>query len=318
MHWDVNELKEKYNILHSLYQRVNKPLIKKEIWNDMYTLNTMIVLYDKGFDKKIDPIYSPAEDKQCRDYLLDKYDEIIKALNEYYQIRMKNRRPENVVIEDYDSLIKDFLNNYQPEIMPVYNNLVENNHLELNTKKDFEPSYNGLCLYNSTFNEYYVFARYNGKILSSLYLPHELGHAYQANQVEIVRDFDEKRSSWFVEVYSTYLEQLFFHYLKEKGYNKQAYYLEKGFWTHFINDVEYQMMLILNTDLFLNSHCFTYIISKLVSTIAYNDFLKHNNHKMINEFNNIFLNGSDYDIVNEYKLSRILHAGYDSLDRLIK
>lgn len=316
MHWDKKEIYEKYNYIQNLYNKEKKPLLKKDIYNDLCTLNAMKSLYDSApfeiDEKQINDNY-----KHVNTPLLEKHiSEIVIALNEY-SIRIPNKKPRNVTILDYNSLLMEFFKEYHPKLIDIYNNLKQNNKIEINTNKKFEHNQCGECLLLSILNDLFVYCRYNGKILTSHYLPHELGHVYQAYCFDNIKEVADKRHSLFVEVYSTYVELLFINFLNKKGYHDQSKYLEKNYWYVFNVMIEQHFMFILNKDLFLNNINFQYIMSMLLSNIFYEDYLENNNHNSINDFNDIFINGNDKDIINEYTLKRILKSGKNAYERIL-
>ena len=151
----------------------------------------------------------------------------------------------------------------------------------------------------------------------SHFLPHELGHAYQALTFPSIEDIVSKNMSFFIEVYSTYMEMLFIKYLKDIGYNDQAEYMEKRFWKHYIKMSEYQIMFFFNQEAFMNADSLDILLSTGLSNIFYEDYLKTNSHKMLNEFNDLFKSNNDQRIIKEYSLKKILDSPQKAIKRVI-
>ena len=315
MHWDINELNMKYNQLLKLYNKENKPLIKSVIHDDMCTINIMRSLYYPGIDLCDEYINNPKRDIPYE--IRKNFSDLVLTFSEYAQLQIPNKPKENVLIEDYNKLLLDFLNNYYPVITDLYKKLVLEKRIELNNKKSFAIEYNGQCIYNVTLNEFFLYSRYNNKMFSSHFLPHELGHAYQALTFPSIEDIVNKNMSFFIEVYSTYIEMLFIKYLKDIGYNDQAEYMEKRFWKHYIKMSEYQIMFFFNQEAFMNADSLDILLSTGLSNIFYEDYLKTNSHKMLNEFNDLFKNNNDQRIIKEYSLKKILDSPQKAIKRVI-
>ncbi len=318
MHWNKDEIYKNYDYLQKLYNQANKPLIKTQIWNDLCTMSVIKTQYEPN--SKIDESLVKIEERQNNhlSILKENFGDLIIQLNEYSQVRFGNKRPKNVDIVDYNQLLLDFFNNYQPNLIDVYNNLVKNQKIELSVSKSLEEKEPAACFYNVTLNDLYIYARFNDKIFSSQYLPHEMGHAYQAFMFPSMMEVSKKRYSLFIEVYSTYVELLFINYLKNIGYEKQATFLEKKYWQIFATTSECHLNFLFNEDMFLNGVMLQYIISMLLSNVFYEDYLKTNNHDMINTFNKEYLNATDSEIFNEYGFKRLLQSPGNAYKRILE
>ena len=136
----------------------------------------------------------------------------------------------------YFELISNFMEEFNPEMLEIYNNLVQNKRIELSIDKyEGERYVRGLCFCVGNLKETYVLSRFNNKMNTGIILPHELGHAYLFYK----SDFNNE-SNIFIEAYSIFIEFIFGDYLKNTVYAGSAFNNEYQRLDTFLGMVDYE------------------------------------------------------------------------------
>ena len=107
-------------------------------------------------------------------------------------------------------LAKEFMKNYNPDLYNYYEELNKMNHIKIFRNENHNIS--GIS-YNLDHSSPYVAILSKGNILDSDCLIHEMGHCYGWYKCDDVSKFNPI----FDEVYSHYLQFLYYKYLQDQG-----------------------------------------------------------------------------------------------------
>ena len=242
MHFNVLNLETRLKKLESLRDSTENINRKIELSRDIQSLKAMINYVsgskykilegEKTFDDSLD-----CKTDELASFLSAHCWDIYKSLYCYtsgFRLPWRIIRDSKIEDREYFKLLESFLSSYDKRLFDIYNWLKEEERIELCPKK-FERNANalGLNIHLTSLDESYVLSRWNNKISSASILPHELGHAFLMNGTNSTKGLVNKHGSIFFEAYSIFLELIFFDFLKNTKYSKNAireeYYKLDGF-----------------------------------------------------------------------------------------
>lgn len=254
MHFNVLELNKRLKKLESLLVSTTDVNRRIELSRDIRSLKVLIN-YVSGSKY----IISTSE-KNFDESVLDKNNELIEFFNRnvsniynsLYCYSLGFRLPWRIIRDtkmndiEYIKLVESFLRTYDKDLFELYQFLKSSERIELNPKSyaDSKDAI-GLNIHLTSMNESFVLARWNNKLSTASVLPHELGHAFLMNGTTSTRGLVNKHGSIFFEAYSVFLEYIFFDYLRNTKYYKNAIREEYNKLDGFLALADYQYSTIL-------------------------------------------------------------------------
>lgn len=250
MHFDIEELKKKLTLLNVLFNSTEDKQKKIEIFNDINKIKYLI----RYIDKKALINFNSTNERINRSLKEENDDivanEIVNFFNKYTnqiqsslqdfsdlpRLPWKVWRNARISNKKFFELLSNFMKEFNPEMLDIYNYLVQNKRIELSIDKyEGERYARGLCFYIDSLRETYVLSRFNNRMNTGITLPHELGHAYLFYK----SDFTDI-SSIFDEAYSIFIEFIFGDYLKNTIYSGSAFNNEHRNLDIFLGMVDYE------------------------------------------------------------------------------
>lgn len=250
MHFDINELKSRLILLEELLNSTDDKYKKIEIFNDINKIKYLIRYIDKNalfnlYDTNEGIIgdYKEKDDDVVAGRIVDFFNKYTMQIRTSIGVfsnmpKLPWRVWKNITISNkkYFELISNFMKEFNPEMLEIYNNLVQNKRIELSIDKyEGERYVRGLCFCVDNLKETYVLSRFNNKMNTGIILPHELGHAYLFYK----SDFNNE-SNIFIEAYSIFIEFIFGDYLKNTVYAGSAFNNEYQRLDTFLGMVDYE------------------------------------------------------------------------------
>ena len=250
MHFDINELKSRLILLEELLNSTDDKYKKIEIFNDINKIKYLIRYIDKNalfnlYDTNEGIIgdYKEKDDDVVAGRIVDFFNKYTMQIRTSIGVfsnmpKLPWRVWKNITISNkkYFELISNFMKEFNPEMLEIYNNLVQNKRIELSIDKyEGERYVRGLCFCVDNLKETYVLSRFNNKMNTGIILPHELGHAYLFYK----SDFNNE-SNIFIEAYSIFIEFIFVDYLKNTVYAGSAFNNEYQRLDTFLGMVDYE------------------------------------------------------------------------------
>ena len=236
---------------------------------------------------------------------------------------------------DYEKLLIDFLSVFDTRLLDIYESLKESKRIEINPKKyNIFSDALGLNVHLITSDESFILSRFNNKMSRASIIPHELGHAFIHNKTNNIDSFVCKNGSLFSEAYSIFLEMIFYDYLKNTIYFKNARSSEYNKLDSFLGISECFNSIILSFDKLTTRDGKIYLDDSSVadiysSTLVFSNLLAmylvnlYRNDKCkfmikINEFFDMFGYASDEEILSYFKLEDMIYGTNSVLNEYIK
>lgn len=254
MHINVEEVKKRLNKLESLLKNAKG---EEEKLNYSRDISTLKIILGYLSDEKYTDFFDVSMYGKYTDL---KYNEAISFFNRYSKdiykslycyavgIKLPWRLIRDVKISssDYFKLLEDFFKSYDKRLLELYKVMEKEERIELLSKKYvINKSALGLNVHLASFNDSYIFSRFNNRISTSSVLPHELGHAFLLDGTSTTESLINKSASFFSEAYSIFLELVFFDYLRNTKYSKCAIREEYSKLDAFLMLADYQYGSIL-------------------------------------------------------------------------
>ncbi len=199
--------KEKINYTHKLSKNYHHFQNKLESQNKRQKYFLKDFINNKEFYQKFlylfldneKEIYMPADD-----YL---YDDNFLTETDMYEIAI------------------DFLKNYHPTAINLFNELISNKRLYL-LDKDNQYDCQGISIYNFLYKSYFVFIANDNDINSLISIMHELGHIIDDINIPINTPnkeiYDYHFKSTYIEVISSMYEKEFIDFLIKENINPKV------------------------------------------------------------------------------------------------
>ena len=250
MHFDIEELKNRLNLLNELLNNTNDKYKKIEIFNDINKIKYLIRYIDKKalFDfydncGSVARDYKEKEDDIVAGRIVDffnkytgQFQSSLRCFSNMPKLPWKVWRNTRISNKNYFELISNFINEFNPEMLDMYNYLVQNKRIELSIDKyEGERYVRGLCFCIGNLKETYVLSRFNNKMSTGITLPHELGHAFLFYK----SDFNNEPNI-FIEAFSIFIEFIFGDYLKNTMYSGAAFNNEYQRIDTFLGMIDYE------------------------------------------------------------------------------
>lgn len=344
MHFDINELKSRLILLEELLNSTDDKYKKIEIFNDINKIKYLIRYIDKNallnlYDTNEGIIgdYKEKDDDVVAGRIVDFFNKYTMQIRTSIGVfsnmpKLPWRIWKNTIISNkkYFELISNFMKEFNPEMLEIYNNLVQNKRIELSIDKyEGERYVRGLCFCVGNLKETYILSRFNNKMNTGIILPHELGHAYLFYK----SDFNNE-SNIFIEAYSIFIEFIFGDYLKNTVYAGSAFNNEYQRLDTFLGMVDYEFDNLIklkgmNFDFPFyytkdgsigNVDTATLILSNMLGmylTHLYRfDRDRYNNE--IKVFLEMYGRTTDEEILKYFGLSNLVDGSIDTLDTYVK
>ena len=232
MHFDINKLKDRLDLLEKLLNNTSDKYKRIEILNDIKKIKYLIryidnsiVLYPNDGCDKVQGDFKEKDDDIVASRVVEFFNSYTGPLQDslryFYnkpKLPWKVRKDFRISNIKYYELVDDFTRRFNLELFELYKYLIEEKRIELSPRRyEEEKTANGLCLYVGNLNEAYVLSRFNNKMSAGITLPHELGHAYLFYKSNF-----NNEPNMFVEAYSIFIEFIFGDYLKNTRYSGVA------------------------------------------------------------------------------------------------
>ena len=250
MHFDINKLKDRLDLLEVLLNNTSDKYKRREIHNDIkkikylirYIDGSMILYPDDGCDKVLGD-FKEKDDSVVAGKVVDFFnsytDQIQFSLMCFYnrsKLPWKMRRDFRISNVKYYELIDDFLKTFNRELFELYKYLIEEKRIEISPRRYENEKYaRGLCFCIGNLKETYVLSRFNNKMSTGITLPHELGHAYLLYKTNF-----NNEPNIFIEAYSIFIEFIFGDYLKNTRYSSVAFSKEYQRLDSFLGMIDYE------------------------------------------------------------------------------
>ena len=219
---------------------------------------------------------------------------------------------------------------FNPEMLEIYNNLVQNKKIELSIDKyEGERYVRGLCFCVGNLKETYVLSRFNNKMNTGIILPHELGHAYLFYKSDFNNEYNI-----FIEAYSIFIEFIFGDYLKNTVYAGSAFNNEYQRLDTFLGMVDYEFDNLIKLKGMNFDFPFYYTkdgsignvdAAKMILSNMLGMYLAHLYRFDRDRYNNeikVFLEmygrTTDEEILKYFGLSNLVDGSIDTLDTYVK
>ena len=344
MHFDINELKSRLILLEELLNSTDDKYKKIEIFNDINKIKYLIRYIDKNallnlYDTNEGIIgdYKEKDDDVVAGRIVDFFNKYIMQIRTSIGVfsnmpKLPWRVWKNTIISNkkYFELISNFMKEFNPEMLEIYNNLVQNKRIELSIDKyEGERYVRGLCFGVGNLKETYVLSRFNNKMNTGIILPHELGHAYLFYK----SDFNNE-SNIFVEAYSIFIEFIFGDYLKNTVYAGSAFNNEYQRLDTFLGMVDYEFDNLIKLKGMNFDFPFYYTkdgsignvdAAKMILSNMLGMYLAHLYRFDRDRYNNeikVFLEmygrTTDEEILKYFGLSNLVDGSIDTLDTYVK
>lgn len=344
MHFDINKLKDRLDLLEISLNNTSDKYKRIEILNDIKKIKYLIryiensiVLYPNDGCDKVQGDFKEKDDDIVASRVLDFFDKYTTSIQEsltyFYnkpKLPWKGSRDISVSNTKYFMLIEDFLKTFNPELLELYNYLKEEKRIELSPKRYENEKYaRGLCFCIGNLKETYVLSRFNNRISTSITLPHELGHAYLFHKSNF-----NNEPNIFAEAYSIFIEFIFGDYLKSIKYSSIAFNKEYQRLDEFLGmiDHEYNDILKLRNMNFQFPFYYTkdgklggvdsatLILSNMLGMyfVSLYRFDKKKYNIMMSAFLDMYGKVTDEEILKYFKLSNLVDGSIDTLDTYVK
>ena len=160
MHFDINELKSRLILLEELLNSTDDKYKKIEIFNDINKIKYLIRYIDKNallnlYDTNEGIIgdYKEKDDDVVAGRIVDFFNKYTMQIRTSIGVfsnmpKLPWRVWKNTTISNkkYFELISNFMKEFNPEMLEIYNNLVQNKKIELSIDKyEGERYVRGLC-----------------------------------------------------------------------------------------------------------------------------------------------------------------------------
>ncbi|MBE6148439.1 MAG: hypothetical protein E7167_02975 [Firmicutes bacterium] len=251
MAWNINELKLKIEFLESQIQTISDPTILMGLEIDLRNLKEM-VNYKSG--KKIYDI------KALRSYaILDKQhlEEMVESLKKnssslarelysasyFHHVGSRGSAFKSISDQENHNLLYEFLEYFDENLLRLYLEYQKEERIELNTNLHDSATCRGRCYPLVSEGNTYISSRFNNRFNSISILPHELAHAAQLIGKTSVEEMQKCLYSLFGEAYPIFVEYVFWDYLKNTKYRKQAFAQEANKINGFLCNLDYNATL---------------------------------------------------------------------------
>lgn len=254
MHINVEEVKKRLSKLEKLLMNAKGEDERLNYSRDISTLKIILSYlsdekYTDFFDVGMYGKYTDIKNNEAINFFNRYSKDIYKSLYCYavgIKLPWRVIRDTKISSSDYFKLLEDFFKKYDERLLDLYKVMEREERIELLSKKYvINRSALGLNIHLTSFNDSYIFSRFNNRISTSSILPHELGHAYLLDETSTTEGLINKSASLFSEAYSIFLELVFFDYLKGTKYSKCAIREEYGKLDSFLLLADYQYGSIL-------------------------------------------------------------------------
>ena len=335
MHFNVLKLEKRLKKLELLLNSTNDINKKIELSRDIRSLRIMIN-YVSGCEYK-----NPEEVKFFDDCLIYKNEELVSFLNVYgwdiyksiyfyssgFRLPWRIIKDRKIDDKEYIELLELFLKTYDKRLLEIYNYLREEERIELCPKR-FESNKNalGLNIHLTSIDESYVLSRWNNKISSASILPHELGHAFLMKGTNSTKGLINKNSSIFFEAYSIFLEFIFFDFLRNTKYSKNAireeYYKLDSFFA--LVEHHYGEILSFGDKIISGENLNTYYIRLLLSNVLamyFTDLYRNDKITFMKEiscFFELFGCASEEELLSHFNLGKIIEGSKHVMNEYIR
>lgn len=236
MKWNIEELQQKINCLENRINLVSDDIQKQSLLLDLYNLKEM-VNYSSGKNiYTIDEsnynfnLLNPDHLEDAIEFMNFTRKDILLLLDSTIHIKtvpLNIKKIKKLNFLEYETLLINFLKNFDIELYNLYENYKKNNQIEIN-KARYEDSKTclGRCRYIINDGKSYISVRYSSQIKEPTILLHELAHAYQFGNNQNLYTIENKITSLLSEAYPTFLEYVFLDYLKHTEFKNYAYIKE--------------------------------------------------------------------------------------------
>lgn len=344
MHFDINELKSRLILLEELLNSTDDKYKKIEIFNDINKIKYLIRYIDKNalfnlYDTNEGIIgdYKEKDDDVVAGRIVDFFNKYIMQIRTSIGVfsnmpKLPWRVWKNTTISNkkYFELISNFMEEFNPEMLEIYNNLVQNKRIELSIDKyEGEKYARGLCFCIGNLREAYVLSRFNNKMSTGSTLPHELGHAYLLHKANF-----NNEPNIFIEAYSIFIEFIFGDYLKNTRYSGVAYSSEYQRLDSFLGMIDYEFANLSRLkDMYFTFPFYYYsdgslaridsakmILSDMLGMyfVSLYRFDKKKYNIMMSAFLDMYGKVTDEEILKYFKLSNLVDGSIDTLDTYVK
>lgn len=344
MHFDINELKSRLILLEELLNSTDDKYKKIEIFNDINKIKYLIRYIDKNalfnlYDTNEGIIgdYKEKDDDVVAGRIVDFFNKYTMQIRTSIGVfsnmpKLPWRVWKNTIISNkkYFELISNFMEEFNPEMLEIYNNLVQNKRIELSIDKyEGERYARGLCFCISNLREAYVLSRFNNKMSTGSTLPHELGHAYLLHKANF-----NNEPNIFIEAYSIFIEFIFGDYLKNTRYSGVAYSSEYQRLDSFLGMIDYEFANLSRLkDMYFTFPFYYYsdgslaridsakmILSDMLGMyfVSLYRFDKKKYNIMMSAFLDMYGKVTDEEILKYFKLSNLVDGSIDTLDTYVK
>ena len=178
----------------------------------------------------------------------------------------------------------------------------------------------------TSIDESYVLSRWNNKISSASILPHELGHAFLMKGTNSTKGLINKNSSIFFEAYSIFLEFIFFDFLRNTKYSKNAireeYYKLDSFFA--LVEHHYGEILSFGDKIISGENLNTYYIRLLLSNVLamyFTDLYRNDKITFMKEiscFFELFGCASEEELLSHFNLGKIIEGSKHVMNEYIR
>ena len=344
MHFDINKLKFRLILLEELLNSTDDKYKKIEIFNDINKIKYLIRYIDKNalfnlYDTNEGIIgdYKEKDDDVVAGRIVDFFNKYIMQIRTSIGVfsnmpKLPWRVWKNTTISNkkYFELISNFMEEFNPEMLEIYNNLVQNKRIELSIDKyEGERYVRGLCFCVGNLKETYVLSRFNNKMNTGIILPHELGHAYLLHKANF-----NNEPNIFIEAYSIFIEFIFGDYLKNTRYSGVAYSSEYQRLDSFLGMIDYEFTNLSRLkDMYFTFPFYYYsdgslaridsakmILSDMLGMyfVSLYRFDKKKYNIMMSAFLDMYGKVTDEEILKYFKLSNLVDGSIDTLDTYVK
>lgn len=343
MHFDIDDLNSRIIKLQGLMNSTLNDIEKLELSRDIKLLKLMVnyVSNDRYYVESMDLPFTKQMDKRNNE-LVNFFNKNSKLLyRSLYGYSFGMKLPWKFTLDkkisncDYEKLLIDFLSVFDTRLLDIYESLKESKRIEINPKKyNIFSDALGLNVHLITSDESFILSRFNNKMSRASIIPHELGHAFIHNKTNNIDSFVRKNGSLFSEAYSIFLEMIFYDYLKNTIYFKNARSSEYNKLDSFLGISECFNSIILSFDKLTTRDGKIYLDDSSVadiysSTLVFSNLLAmylvnlYRNDKCkfmikINEFFDMFGYASDEEILSYFKLEDMIYGTNSVLNEYIK
>lgn len=266
-------------------------------------------------NKELALFTSSFYDEVSSSFLKEKTENIKNLMGKYLDLKLPDKFHfiSKISLQEYVELMQAFLRENNISMHEIFNLAMLENRIELNPKPYPNKTGKGIYYKLLTDNKPYILTRFNGKMLTTSTLPHELAHAFQFKDATSPEESLTFSSSFLVETYPKFIEYAFIDFLKENGYYKDALKIERDLLDDIIIIINHQFSNLVDPNNFTSTIGFRNVFDHLLALYLVNEYRQNKKATSLNHFLTMFDEHKEVDIIKQIGLEDIILSGKEAV-----